>query len=244
MSYVKSFNRLVWEKRDYRDEVAPQSPDLNPIETLWSHLGKRVRMQKCSSKRELETKLHEEWQKIDPTTCNNLVNYMQKRIKAVIKAKGGHTTYWLLLLMFTSLFLTFKYISLNHNFDFSLVLHNFGKGCMHIYIYIWINTTYQNGLHIAKSLICMINVQYILFSWAQNTPIKKSEIMLYMSCFLISTFCIYLCTLVHTQWFKVLPKSIFALTFYIFTQPSTSKSMWYKANLTESFRVFFLDRLP
>ena len=110
--------------------MATSIPDLNPIETLWSHLGKRVRMHKCSSKKELETKLHEEWQKIDPTTCNNLVNNMQKQIKAVIKAKGGHTKYRLLLLMFTPLFLTFKYISLNHNFDFSLMLHNFGQGCI------------------------------------------------------------------------------------------------------------------
>ena len=38
----------------------PQSPDLNPIQTLWSHLGKRVRMYKCSSKKELEAKLREE----------------------------------------------------------------------------------------------------------------------------------------------------------------------------------------
>ena len=71
----------------------PKPPDLNPIETLWSHLGKRVRMHKCSSKKELKVKLPEEWQKIDSTTCNNLVNDMQKRIKAVIKAKGGHTKY-------------------------------------------------------------------------------------------------------------------------------------------------------
>ena len=44
-------------------------------------------------KKELEAKHHEEWQKIDPTTCNNLVNNMQKQIKAVIEAKGGHTKY-------------------------------------------------------------------------------------------------------------------------------------------------------
>ena len=91
-------------------------------------------MHKCSSKKELEEKLIEEWQKIDPTTCNNLVDNMQKRIKAVIKAKGGHTKYWFLFSMFTPLFLTFKYISLNHNFDISLVLHNYAQGCIYIYI--------------------------------------------------------------------------------------------------------------
>ena len=137
MPYVKSFNRLVSEKRDYSDEVALSIPRQKSHKKLWSHLSKRVRMHKWSSKKELEAKLHEEWQKIDPTTCNNLVNNMQKRIKAVIKAKGGHTKYWLLLLMFTPLFLTFKYISLNHNFDFSLVLHNFGQGYIYIYIYIY-----------------------------------------------------------------------------------------------------------
>ena len=66
-------------------------------------------MHKWSPKKELDAKLHEEWQKIDTTTYNSLVNNMQKRIKAVIKAKGGHTKYWLLLLIFTPLFLTFKY---------------------------------------------------------------------------------------------------------------------------------------
>ena len=138
MPYLKSFNWLVWKKKGFTVMKWPsQYPDLNPIETLWSHLRKRVRMHKWSPKKELEAKLHEERQKIDPTTCYNLVNNMQIRIKAVIKAKGGHTKYWLLLLMFTPLFLTFKYISLNHNFNFSLALHNFSQGYIYIYIYIY-----------------------------------------------------------------------------------------------------------
>ena len=45
----------------------PQSPDLNPIETLWSHIGKSENAQ-IFIKKELDAKLHEEWQKIDPTT--------------------------------------------------------------------------------------------------------------------------------------------------------------------------------
>ena len=38
----------------------PQSPDMNPIEYLWSHLGAKVREHKCSSKQELTAKIHEE----------------------------------------------------------------------------------------------------------------------------------------------------------------------------------------
>ena len=105
MPYVKSFNRLVWEKRDYSDDMAPLIP--RP-KSHWNFVvpfrEKIENVQMFIKKQELETKLHEEWQKIDPTTCNNLVNNMQKQIKAVIKAKGGHTKYWLLLLMFTPLF--------------------------------------------------------------------------------------------------------------------------------------------
>ena len=148
----------------------PQSPDLNPIENLWSHLGKRVRMHKCSSKKELEAKLHEELQKTDPTTGNNLVNNMQNWINFVIKAKGGHTKYWLLLLMFTPLFLTFKYISLNHNFDFSLVLHNLSQGCI-----IYCSRLFNSFLLMFKGyfivvvlvifLICLCHWTYI---WSRN----------------------------------------------------------------------------
>lgn len=71
----------------------PQSPDLNPIENLWSELGKRVRIHKTNSKKELEAKLHDEWLKIENQTCAKLVANMKTRIKAVIKAKGGVTKY-------------------------------------------------------------------------------------------------------------------------------------------------------
>ena len=40
-----------------------------------------MRRQKCSLKRELDTKFYEEWQKIDFTARNKLVNNMQKIYK-------------------------------------------------------------------------------------------------------------------------------------------------------------------
>ncbi|PKC72477.1 hypothetical protein RhiirA1_337095 [Rhizophagus irregularis] len=67
-----------------------QSPDLNPIENLWNHLDYQVRKRKPlpKSKQELINVVQEEWRKISLETV-----LLPMRVKAVIKAKGGHTKY-------------------------------------------------------------------------------------------------------------------------------------------------------
>ena len=71
----------------------PQSADLNPIEHLWSILKPRVHKRKPSSIPELKRIVTEEWCKISRSTCQKLVNSMQRRCQAVIKAKGWSTKY-------------------------------------------------------------------------------------------------------------------------------------------------------
>ena len=72
-----------------------QSPDLNPIEHLWVHLKNRLKEYPRPPKgvHELWERVAEEWNKITPETCQNLIESMPRRIQAVIKAKGGHTKY-------------------------------------------------------------------------------------------------------------------------------------------------------
>lgn len=70
-----------------------QSPDLNPIEHLWSVLKTNVAKHKTTSKAQLIEQIKKEWQNIDSTICKNLVDSMPKRVKAVIKAKGFCTKY-------------------------------------------------------------------------------------------------------------------------------------------------------
>ena len=72
-----------------------QSPDLNPIENLWNHLDSQVRKRKPvpRSKQELIEVVQDEWRKITIETCHHLILSMPNQIKAVIKAKGGHTKY-------------------------------------------------------------------------------------------------------------------------------------------------------
>ena len=72
-----------------------QSPDLNSIEHLWVHLKKKLKEHLRPPKRvhELWERVAEEWNKIGPETCQNLIESMPRRIQAVIIAKGGHTKY-------------------------------------------------------------------------------------------------------------------------------------------------------
>ena len=73
----------------------PQSPDLNPIEHLWSEVGRRISNRKPKNKDELKEILRETWSSIheEGTYIKKLVESMPRRIAEVIKAKGGPTKY-------------------------------------------------------------------------------------------------------------------------------------------------------
>lgn len=68
-----------------------QSPDLNPIENLWSILDHVTRHRRPQNEDELFTLLQTEWQRISTDTLKHLVESMPKRIAAVIANKGYAT---------------------------------------------------------------------------------------------------------------------------------------------------------
>lgn len=71
-----------------------QSPDLNPIEHIWSDLKTRLgKRQRASNRDDLWETILEEWEMTDPSLCRRLVESMPRRCAAVIAAKGGHTKY-------------------------------------------------------------------------------------------------------------------------------------------------------
>lgn len=71
----------------------PQSPDLSPIENLWHILKERIRQYRHTSKGALKEKILQEWESISPDICYKLVATMPKRVKAVIRARGGSIKY-------------------------------------------------------------------------------------------------------------------------------------------------------
>ena len=72
-----------------------QSPDLNPIEHLWTHLKRKVSNYDVPANGMLELweRVENEWDSIGPEVCQNLIESMPRRIKAVLKAKGGYNKY-------------------------------------------------------------------------------------------------------------------------------------------------------
>lgn len=69
---------------------APKSPDLNPIEMLWSIIDKRLASRPMYSKASLVERLQEEWNNTSQDSCVKLVESMPERIRNCLKAEGGH----------------------------------------------------------------------------------------------------------------------------------------------------------
>lgn len=71
----------------------PQSPDLNPIEILWSILEAKIPKHQRRNKTEFFVALKEAWESIDIDTTSKLVRSLPRRLAAVRKNKGGATKY-------------------------------------------------------------------------------------------------------------------------------------------------------
>jgi transposase len=78
------------------------SPDLNPIENVWSLLKDRLNKRPYSSLgigrginsiNTFKRAIKEEWSKIPQESIDNCILSMPRRYEAVIKAKGWYTKY-------------------------------------------------------------------------------------------------------------------------------------------------------
>ncbi len=72
-------------------EWPSQSPDHNPIENLWRELKVRVAKRQPRNVNDLERICKEEWDKILPEMCANLVVNYKKRLTSVIANEGFAT---------------------------------------------------------------------------------------------------------------------------------------------------------
>ena len=69
-------------------EWPSQSPDLNPVENVWSELKKRVQARRPTNLTQLHQLCQEEWAKIHVTYCGKLVKGYPKRLTQVKQFKA------------------------------------------------------------------------------------------------------------------------------------------------------------
>ena len=70
-----------------------QSPDLNPIENVWSFIKMEIDKHQIISRHMLREKINEIWNLIPANYLAKLIQSMPRRVLAVLKNKGGHTKY-------------------------------------------------------------------------------------------------------------------------------------------------------
>ena len=72
-----------------------QSPDMNPNEHVWDQMSVWIRDMNypTSTIAELNNALHLAWAAVRPGRVQNLVESMPRRVRALLDARGGHTSY-------------------------------------------------------------------------------------------------------------------------------------------------------
>ena len=69
------------------------SPDINPIENLWSYLKQKVEELNPQNENELIELLFNLWENLDISLIHNLIDSVPSRLRTVIQSDGYPTKY-------------------------------------------------------------------------------------------------------------------------------------------------------
>ena len=80
---------------DYFESWPPNSPDLNPIENVWSAMKKKLQNLDTSSVVNVKLKqaIVQVWGELSPEYVQKLADSVPRRLKSLLKRKGNTTKY-------------------------------------------------------------------------------------------------------------------------------------------------------
>ena len=87
---------LELEDRERLNPIRPHpsnSPDLNPIENVWSLLKRDVEEAGPTTEQELRDAIQAAWDRVSRQRCTDLMNSLPSRLAAARRLKGGRTKY-------------------------------------------------------------------------------------------------------------------------------------------------------
>jgi transposase len=84
---------ILREAKITRIRLPPKSPDLNPIENVWSIITQKINNSRAESTVELRRAIRKAWNDIPQSILRNLSMSIPKRLREIIKQKGCPTKY-------------------------------------------------------------------------------------------------------------------------------------------------------
>jgi len=102
MQNIDAVEDLRWETPNFisPDLWPPNSPDLNPVDyAIWAVMQRHKHQTKIHTIDELNQRLIEVWCGLEQSTVDMAVHQWRRRLRACVRAKGGHFehnlwTYW------------------------------------------------------------------------------------------------------------------------------------------------------
>lgn len=70
-------------------EHPPNSPDLNPLETIWGFMKHKIEEQVPTSKQELENAIFNVWENLDLELFQSCINHLRSYLRLVVDVEGG-----------------------------------------------------------------------------------------------------------------------------------------------------------
>jgi transposase len=85
---AKATKKWFEDNAIYLLEWPPSSPDMNPIENIWSIIDQELAKMPITCTADLKREIFRIWEELDVSLCERLVDSLPRRVSSVLRARG------------------------------------------------------------------------------------------------------------------------------------------------------------